>query len=376
MAFSVFLGGIFQRPVTNLLRMPLAGAKAGSSISKRTKRLLRLGVFGAGVAALFIFHTELRISGPFGVLPIYNAEVRAEVEGILQEIYVEEGDTVKKGAALAALSDRDFQAELRKTKAEIEEKQARLNLLKAGTRPEEIELARTLEAKAAERLHYATNLLEMDRVLVADHLISKREYEQSREQVAVRGKELREAQDKLRLLLAGSRQEDIDATAAEITRLQAQQRYLEEQLQLLKVVSPVDGIVTTHKLKERIGQAVKKGELITKVHAMQTVTVEIAVPEKEIADVKVGQKVVLKARAYPWTSFEGKVTAIAPVVTEPKETEIERSILVTTQLANASLLLKPDMTGQAKIYCGQQRLVEIVLRRLVRFLKVEFWSWW
>ena len=216
----------------------------------------------------------------------------------------------------------------------------------------------------------------MDRVLVADHLISKREYEQSREQVAVRGKELREAQDKLRLLLAGSRQEDIDATAAEITRLQAQQRYLEEQLQLLKVVSPVDGIVTTHKLKERIGQAVKKGELITKVHAMQTVTVEIAVPEKEIAEVKVGQKVVLKARAYPWTSFEGKVTAIAPVVTEPKETEIERSILVTTQLANASLLLKPDMTGQAKIYCGQQRLVDIVLRRLVRFLKVEFWSWW
>ncbi|PYJ02424.1 MAG: hypothetical protein DME25_15985, partial [Verrucomicrobia bacterium] len=154
---------------------------------------------------------------------------------------------MKKGALIAALSDRDFQAELSKTKAEIEEKQARLNLLKAGTRPEEIEMARTLQAKAEERLGYGTNLLAMDRTLFAEQLISKREYEQTREQVALRGKELQEAKDKLKLLLAGSRQEDIDATAAELSRLQAQQHYLEEQLQLLRVFSPVDGIITTRK---------------------------------------------------------------------------------------------------------------------------------
>jgi hypothetical protein len=34
------------------------------------------------------------------------------------------------------------------------------------------------------------------------------------------------------------------------------------------------------------------------------------------------------------------------------------------------------MTGHAKIYCGEHRLVDIVMRRLIRFLKVEFWSWW
>jgi hypothetical protein len=38
--------------------------------------------------------------------------------------------------------------------------------------------------------------------------------------------------------------------------------------------------------------------------------------------------------------------------------------------------LKPEMTGNAKIYCGQRRLYEIVFRRLIRFVRVEFWSWW
>ena len=283
---------------------------------------------------------------------------------------------MKKGETIAALSDRDFQAELRKTKAEIEEKQARLNLLKAGTRPEEIEMARTLLAKAEERLDYATNLLAMDQALFSELLISKREFDLSREQVAVRGKELQETKDRLKLLLAGSRREEIDATAAELSRLQAQKRYLEEQLQLLTILSPIDGIITTHKLKDKVGQDVKKGDLITKVHAMQTVTVEIAIPEKEIADVKIGQKVMLKARAYPHSNFQGCVTSIAPVATEPDEPRAERTVLVTTQLDNATLLLKPEMTGHAKVYCGEQRLIDLVMRRLIRFVKVEFWSWW
>ena len=120
----------------------------------------------------------------------------------------------------------------------------------------------------------------------------------------------------------------------------------------------------------------QKGDLIAQVQEMNTVLAEIAVPEKEIADVHIGQKVVLKARAYPHRDFEGTVTSIAPVVTEPEQAQDERRILVVTQLDNASGLLKPEMTGNAKVYCGEQRLVDIVMRRLIRYLKVEFWSWW
>ena len=112
------------------------------------------------------------------------------------------------------------------------------------------------------------------------------------------------------------------------------------------------------------------------MHALKTVMVEIAVPEKEIADVQVGHKVVLKAQAHSHTTFEGRVIAIAPIVTKQTDWQPERTVLVTTRLDNTAGLLKPEMTGNAKVYCGKQRAIDLVLRRIVRYLRVEFWSWW
>ena len=150
----------------------------------------------------------------------------------------------------------------------------------------------------------------------------------------------------------------------------------EDQLQRVRVLSPIDGVVTTPKLQEKIGQHVNRGDLIVTIHELQTVRAEISVPEKEISDVQLGQPVLVKARAYPQTSFHGTVTAIAPIATKPETGPTEKTILVITQLDNPSLLLKSEMTGNAKIYCGSRRLLDLVTRRLTRYVRVEFWSWW
>ena len=140
--------------------------------------------------------------------------------------------------------------------------------------------------------------------------------------------------------------------------------------------SSISGIVTTHRLKEKVGATVRKGDFIVAVQELRAVTAEISVPEQEISEVRVGQEVVMKARAYFDASFRGKVTAISPVASKPAEGIAQRNFVVTTQLDNADLLLKPEMSGNAKIYCGERRLYEVLFRRLVRFVRVEFWSWW
>ena len=63
--------------------------------------------------------------------------------------------------------------------------------------------------------------------------------------------------------------------------------------------------------------------------------------------------------------------AIAPVAIEPEDDRTQRTVRVRTELENRRLLLKPEMSGQAKIYCGERRLLEII-----GFFKVDFWSWW
>ena len=67
----------------------------------------------------------------------------------------------------------------------------------------------------------------------------------------MRGKELEESQGTLRLLEAGSRREEVEAVEAELARLEARARHLEDQLQRVRIVSPIAGVVTTAVVRYR-----------------------------------------------------------------------------------------------------------------------------
>jgi multidrug resistance efflux pump len=134
-------------------------------------------------------------------------------------------------------------------------------------------------------------------------------------------------------------------------------------------------------------QLVTKGALIASVYDFRAVTAQIAIPENEMADLRVGQEVALRARAYPSQTFHGTVTGIAtaaqgtPTGTPTAATSSGpagsgTTFIVTTRIRNDLLLLKPGMTGQAKVFAGRRSLFSILTRRVARTLKVEVWSWW
>ncbi len=375
--FAAFLLVIFRHPLRKAAGLLASLFPGNAPIMRRVKRLVKLTAVLALIAAgLYFIKTDFKVSGEFTILPIHNADIRAEVEGIIEEIVHEEGDVVKAGDLIARLSDRDYRAELEKVKAEFAEKDARLKMLKAGARAEEIELARTTVEKGQQRVKHSKSLLEMERTLYEDKLSSKKDFETAAEVAALRQSELEESKGTLKVLLAGARPEEIEATQAELTRLTAQIKYLESQLQRLRIVSPIDGVVTTHRLKERLGTNLKKGELFAQVHQVKTVNAEIAVPEHEISEVHVGQPVLLKARAYIDLSFRGKVISTSPVGIQSTNGVALRNFIVVTELDNHNQALRPEMTGNAKISCGNRRLYQILFRRFIRFIRVEFWSWW
>jgi len=371
---------------------PLERAKPNPLLAKRTLRALLLGAVALPI--LFLGRMELKIRGQFNALPIRNADVRAEVEGIVQEIYVDEGDQVREGERIASLADRDLRTELRKTEAGIEQSKARLKMLEAGPTPEEIAVARAVVVKAQDHLTYARLRLARDKALFEQKLLSRKDFDDTQEQAATAENDLIEAKSKLNVLLRGTGPEEIEATKAEIAALETQRRFLEEQLRLLNVVSPISGIVATPsvQLKEMKHKLVRKSDLIAEVYDLKTVTAEIVVSEKDIGDVKVGQKVLLKARAAPNVTFRGTVTAIATAAqinpnsgsgqvasgtgSSSRANVTPKMILVTTEINNSARLLKPEMTGQAKILCGPRSIFQLLTRRLARTLKVEFWSWW
>lgn len=404
-------------------------------VSKPRNR--RLAVFGILLAVAFLGRMELTISGEFSVYPTHNADIRSAVDGLVAEVYVREGDRVEAGAPIARLVDREYRARKQEIEATLARSRANMRLLRAGTRSEEIDLAREEVATARTRLAHSSRLheeairlrderiakaesvvelatnqlgfaqgeLERYRSLRDQNIIPEQKYAEMRQTVKVREIELaeakadlanttaddlatparekalarrglREAAAKLDVQLAGTRPQQLEAAAAEVSEHEAQLALIDEQLALTLITTSEAGVVVTPRVHEIEGRMVRQGDLIAEVYDYSTVVVEIFVPEKEIGDVVVGQDVILKARAYPAETFVGDVTAIAPRAVASGDGLDRQMIRVTTEIDNPGLLLKPDMTGNGKIQAGKRTIFGLMTRRFVRYLRVEFWSWW
>ena len=350
-------------------------------------------VAAAALAFLILGHLDLRVSGPFSILPVENADVRASVEGIIEKISVDEGDHVNRGDLIARLSDKDLLPTLRQTEAQIRETRAKLQMLVAGPTTEEIAVVKAAVSKGKDQYRYAQNQLARLTKMFEQHLIPRKDFEDAQQATTKATDDLTDATSRLNALLKRTRPEEIDATRAQMERLETQRHYLSDQLQRLNIVSPSTGVIATpsRQLREMVGRLVKKGDLIVKVIILQTATAQILVSEKEIDGVALHQPVVLRTRAYPSQTFYGTVTSIATVAGFPSganneaptesasprtSTSANPTIVVTTEIANQSLLLKPEMTGEAKILCGRRRVLDLIGRRLARTFKVEVWSWW
>ena len=81
-----------------------------------------------------------------------SVDIRSETEGRITRIFVESGDTVRTGEAIARLKSDSIEAELRRAQANVTRAQARLEQLRTGTRPEEIAQAEARLNQAQARL--------------------------------------------------------------------------------------------------------------------------------------------------------------------------------------------------------------------------------
>jgi len=150
---------------------------------------------------------------------------------------------------------------------------------------------------------------------------------------------------------------------ADINRLEAKAKFLDDQIAASQIKSPIRGIVTS----------LTSGENLLSIANLDTMRVLIDISEKDLDVLGEGLPVKLKVRSYPFLSFWGKVTKISQMA----KTEGHKKIFpVTCKIENKDYLLKSGMSGHAKVYCGKTKLFDVLFRRIIRYLRVEVWSWW
>lgn len=138
------------------------------------------------------------------------------------------------------------------------------------------------------------------------------------------------------------------------------------------VPSPVTGVIITPHLEEKVGQFLKEGELICAVEDCANLDVEIRLPEDEVARVRPGQAVELKARALPFQTLRGTVQEVAPVAS-PGEDGAPTTVTVYCRLQEVPRSVRPAMTGDARIACGSRPAAVVFARKVLRYVRTEFW---
>ena len=107
--------------------------------------------------------------------------------------------------------------------------------------------------------------------------------EQNDREEDLKERELAEADSALTLLRAGFRIEDIDQREAEVAMLEEQERILEKELKKAVIRAPIDGTVVTPFVQRILNQHVVAGDEVCRIVDMDTVQIEMMVPEKEMA---------------------------------------------------------------------------------------------
>ncbi|WP_340317145.1 efflux RND transporter periplasmic adaptor subunit [Rhizorhabdus argentea] len=158
------------------------------------------------------------------------------------------------------------------------------------------------------------------------------------EQLAPTGAEPRE-------LLQQRRAERDQATAA-VRQIDA--RLIQKQIR-----APFSGEIGIRRVN--LGQFINPGDPVATLTALDSLYVEFALPQQELARVKPGSMVSVASDAFPGRTFTARVNAI-----EPQIGEDTRNVTVQALLPNADRALRPGMYVTAGLALPPQQGVLVV----------------
>lgn len=387
-----------QAVTTRTGNLNVADTSTEHSQSRRwLKPLLFWGILGIVILALALIKAERRVGSPCEVEAASRFVVTTPVSGtiatmllqgadstgsgrerreraVLQAsssdfsvvaygLRVKEGDSVRAGDTLVTLSSNLYLANLTAAEAKHDRVTAERNLLLSGPKQDAIKELRAQISEAAAMVQNREAELQRTKMMYERKLIAEKDYEKARTELDVAKAQKQGKNSRLALLISQPKVEELAIKEAELASLDAEIEFLRAQIAASTILSPIDGEAAR----------VEREGVLLEVADIDPVRLHLLVHENDIADIRLDAPVSLKVRSLPFESFRGRVAKIADLADSSAN---GRRFLVTSEIANAQGMLKPGMSGFAKVGCGQRTILSLIMRRTIQFFRVEFWSWW
>ncbi len=250
---------------------------------------------------------ELRL---YGNVDIREVNLGFRVAGRVAEVLRDEGDAVKSAEVLARLDDDPYRREVAQARAQVESARARVQLVEAGNRPQEIAEARAVVREREATAANAERLYKRQEELFATKAISSQERDDAEAKYREAEARLKSGQEQLNLLEAGFRVEDIAQAKAELSRAEAALAVSELHLQDTVLKAPADGVVLTR--AQEPGAILQAGTTILTVSLQRPVWVRAYINEPDLGRIHPGMKVKVHTDTRPDKPYAGQIGYISP----------------------------------------------------------------
>jgi len=337
----------------------------------RKVRWLRCFISAAIAVAFFLpYHYEA--GGSAEVIPVIHQEIYSENKGIIKKVYFNGGEWIQKGSIIAEMENYRQKKDVELTQQAINKGQEEINILLTTPSEEEVELAKQQLLTAKLKLQYTKENYSRQETLYKKNFVSLETYLETKEELDLDRQEVIEKEASLLVIQNKVNEHELESAKLELAMLQKELEFYEEQLERTKLRMPNDGKIITMNLKNLENKFLDDGQLLAEIEDSSHVQIEIMIPEPDIDQIDIGDRVNFKALLSPNKIITGKVTSIYPVV---DSTTYGKVLKVVSVIPNEHYILKNGMTGYAKVEGNEMFVIQAFTRALISFLLIEFWSW-
>ena len=282
------------------------GAPASAQSAKKGMKVAPAATVQGHVLAQAPFEVVRDYGGEFATDAMAN--LSAEVTGVVKEINVRLGDSVKKGDVLAVIDPVTYQQRVKELEASVAVARA------------------SAEEARAQKSNLEADLMRRE-PLLARNLVTEREIEDLKSQIAVA-------------------QQRIDVAEATVQQNQARLSTGRVSLQDTRVRAPFDGIVAERFVD--IGNHVSAGTQLFRVVDDSDIYLQLRVAETDSGMIQTEMPVVVRVDALGGESVPGKVGRIAPAV-DPQTRTMRIDVLPADDAPDSWDRIKPGMYARAQI---------------------------
>ena len=303
----------------------LVGSAAGMSITVGRKKATEVKIEAVKKQDLVAVVTA---SG--WVRPHTKVEVQSDVMGRITELYIKEGDIVKKGQVLVRIDPTQLEAQVERARAGVSQALAQAAQAHANALTTQSAYKRAKEISAKDA-----------------NLMSQQQLEDA------------EAQAKASVEMARSADYSVEVARAAL-------RQAEDQLSKTTIRAAMDGVVTRLKIEVGemaiVGMQNNPGSVLLTISDLSNMEAVIKVDETDVPQIHIGDSASVAIDAFPKQTFTGRVIEIShSAIISPENVsqaggqQQAVDFEVVVKLDQPPQTLRPDLSATADVVTASRK---------------------